>query len=1059
VELIDAASRELAGTLTGHAGAVNTILFSADGARLIAAGGEPGLFGEARLWSLEAGAGAAEWLRTIRGHQDALYAAALSPDGSLLATAGYDQGIRLWETSSGLELREISGHHGAVFDLAFRAGGRVLASASADRTVKLWEARSGLRLDTFSQSFKELHAVAFSPDGRRLAAGGADNRIRLWQVSEGAEEGTNRLLQSRFAHEGAILELAFSPDGRRLASSADDRSVKLWDAASLSELHVLEPQPDWPVALAFSADGATLLAGRLDGTIGWYHAPSGLPLRLAAAPRPPAASILRGAAGAAALLAGALAAEEKTETPPPRPEVTGVEPRGLERGRSARVKLAGKHLAALTEVKVHSPGLSAALLPAAAEGTAEAWIEVSSDAALAPGAYEVSVLSAGGESNKLKLFVDDLTQVPESEPNDQRGAGPPHALPASFWGVIERRGDLDHFAFELQAGETVVLDLAAARLGSKLNAVLLFLDGAGRVIASSNDFDGSSDPLIAYQSAGGGRYFARVSDLEMKASGEHFYRLSAGVFPFVTGVFPLGITAGGAAEIELAGYNIPAGAAVRIEAPASGEVTVPLDAALFRSRGAFKVLATTGPEAVESEPNDEPAQATPIAAPGAVSGRIQRRGPQGGGDADLFRFRSEAGRRWVIETEAARRDSPIDTRIEVLDAEGRPIERLLLQAVRDSYVTFRGIDSNTNDVRLVNWEEMELNEYLYLQGEVVRLFLAPRGPDSGYGLYASQGKRRTYFDTSATAHSLDEPCYIVEPHPPGTKLFPNGLPVFTLHYENDDDGDRKLGRDSRLSFTAPAAGDYLVRVTDAGGEGGDRYAYRLIVREARPDFRVTLQGANPAVGAGSGKGFTLALERIDGFDGEVAVHIAEVPPGFRVSTPVVIEAGHLEARGTVFAEPGAAAPAADAPPPKVVAEAMVEGLKVVREVNSLGRIRLEAKPKLLVRLEAINPPGAAEIPIAPGETVPALLRIERHGHDDLVTFSVDNLPHGVIVDDIGLNGVLIRKGENERQIFLTAAKWVPETDRWCHAVEGQAGAQTSPPVLIKVRKPQAPAGR
>ena len=92
-----------------------------------------------------------------------------------------------------------------------------------------------------------------------------------------------------------------------------------------------------------------------------------------------------------------------------------------------------------------------------------------------------------------------------------------------------------------------------------------------------------------------------------------------------------------------------------------------------------------------------------------------------------------------------------------------------------------------------------------------------------------------------------------------------------------------------------------------------------------------------------------------------------------------------------------------------------------------------------------------EISIAPGQTVPARLRILRNGHDDLVTFTVENLPHGVIVDNIGLNGVLIPKGEYERQVFLTAAKWVPEQDRLCYAVENQAGKQTSLPVLLKVR--------
>jgi hypothetical protein len=98
----------------------------------------------------------------------------------------------------------------------------------------------------------------------------------------------------------------------------------------------------------------------------------------------------------------------------------------------------------------------------------------------------------------------------------------------------------------------------------------------------------------------------------------------------------------------------------------------------------------------------------------------------------------------------------------------------------------------------------------------------------------------------------------------------------------------------------------------------------------------------------------------------------------------------------------------------------------------------------------------AEITIAPGQIVPVWLKTRRHGYEDLITFTVENLPHGVIVDNIGLNGILIPKGENERRIFLNAAKWVPDTDRLCFAIENQAGRQTSRPVLLHVRRSTGP---
>ena len=92
-----------------------------------------------------------------------------------------------------------------------------------------------------------------------------------------------------------------------------------------------------------------------------------------------------------------------------------------------------------------------------------------------------------------------------------------------------------------------------------------------------------------------------------------------------------------------------------------------------------------------------------------------------------------------------------------------------------------------------------------------------------------------------------------------------------------------------------------------------------------------------------------------------------------------------------------------------------------------------------------------EITISHGQTVPAWLKVRRNGHKELVTFQVDNLPFGVIVDNIGLNGVLIPKEDNVRDIFLTCAKWVQPMDRLCYAIEQNAGRQTSRPLLLKVR--------
>ena len=1007
VRLVALDSRQTVRTLNGHRGNVAEVVFSADGTRLVSAAGEPGLFGELKIWNPADGA----LVRTIVGHAESLYACAISPDGKWIASGGYDQQIKLWDAATGQELRTFVGHNGAIYGLAFSPSGKLLASASADRTVKLWDVASGARLDTFGQPLKEQYAVSFSPDGKRVAGGGVDNRIRVWQISDSAKEGTNSLVLTRFAHEGAIVRLAYSRDGKTLVSSAEDRTVRVWNAEQVVERQSLETQPDWPSALALAPDNNTLLVGRLDGSFALYNADSGQVL------------------------------------PPPKPELASLWPRGVERGKPTQVRLSGKHLLGASGVQFNNPQLTGRVLPDQQERADELLVEISPAAELTRGGYQLSIVTPGGTSAPLGVEVDDLPQLAEAEPNNRPGEAAPVALPAGLWGVLASRGDVDHVGFDAKAGQTIVCELSARQFGSALNAMLTLLDPAGQVVAANNDFDGQDDPLVAYTIPKDGRYTVRINDLARAGSEKHFYRLSLGQLPFVTGCFPIGVPANQESEVQLAGFNLPADVRVKLPAAPPGEHAVPVDLNRFRTARQLTVLASTGAELLEAEPNDSPEQANSIVAPGNVNGRLWAK-DAAAADVDLFRFESKAGQTWIIETLAGRRGSPVDTKIEVLDSQGRPVERLLLQAVRDSYIEFRGIDSNGTGFRPKNWEEMDLNEYIYVQGEVVKTFRMPQGPDSDMVFYSLGGPRRCYFDTSATSHALGETVYTVEPHPAGDKLVPNGLPVFTLYYANDDDGDRTLGRDSRLAFTASADGAYLVRVSDVRHFGGDRFTYRLSVREPKPDFMATLTGAAGSVNAGSGRRLTFRADRSDGFDGDITIDIAGLPAGFTASTPLAIQAGHFEARAVLNAAADAVAPPPEAwNAVKVTARAEINGQAVVKEIGGFGQVKLEPRPNLLVRLEP------AEVTIAPGTTVTATLKVERNGFNDRIQFDVDNLPHGVIVDNVGLNGVLIPEGQSERQIFLTASKWVENLDRPFEAVATSAGAQASAPVVLHVRRP------
>jgi hypothetical protein len=400
---------------------------------------------------------------------------------------------------------------------------------------------------------------------------------------------------------------------------------------------------------------------------------------------------------------------------------------------------------------------------------------------------------------------------------------------------------------------------------------------------------------------------------------------------------------------------------------------------------------------------------------------------------------------------------------------------VLLQATKDSWLTLRSTDASNPGIRLGQFAEMDLNDYMYFNGEVLKIFRLARGPDADMVFYTRSGARRAYFNTSASGHGLDEPCYVVEPKPVGAKIIPNGLPVFTLSYANDDDSERLLGKDSRLLFTAPTKGRYLVRVSDTRGWSGEREAYRLILRPPEPDFAPSLVAKGAAsIPAGSGEQFLIQVDRKDGWEGDVRVDISGVPAGFFVSTPVVVQAGHLTATGCLYVLPETKPGTVDFSQVKLLATATVNDKPVTKSVEGFPSIAVAAPPKQALFMEpdiAGKPTGDGktvpaqpyEVTLTPGARVQVWLRVDRRGNDGLINLDVEGLPHGVIVDSIGLNGVQIRANENERDVFLSCAKWVPEQDRLIQVVTGNAranesteGLQSSFPVLLKIRKGGAP---
>ncbi|MEM6473367.1 MAG: c-type cytochrome domain-containing protein [Planctomycetota bacterium] len=442
------------------------------------------------------------------------------------------------------------------------------------------------------------------------------------------------------------------------------------------------------------------------------------------------------------------------------------------------------------------------------------------------------------------------------------------------------------------------------------------------------------------------------------------------------------------------------------------------------------------------------------------------------GQVDHYAWTARRGEVWAIDVDAESK-SRLDPFVSILDAEGQPVTRVRLQAVRDSYFTFRGKNSDqVGDFRIFNWQEMKLGEFLYAAGEVTKLHRHPRGPDSGFNVFPGEGQRWTYFGTSGTTHALGEPAYIVRPLSPGVEPLANGLPVFDLPYENDDDPMRLAGKNARLLFTAPTDGTFVASVSDTRGEGGDAFKYELRVRPATPSFKASCGKINKPIRPSAGREFSLTIDRIDGFEGEVTVDIQGLPVGLQHNFPVTIEAGQRSAVGMVWASKDQKDWKIPVEP-RLIASATIGGRHVERPGGSIGKLTFDAKPpSAVVRILPAGDSGSKRsdplttsdfqnwtLQIAPGQTVSAVVALERlPDFDGEVSFGKEeagrNASHGVYVDNIGLNGLLILAGAERREFFITADETAKPGKRTFFLKANFDGGITSHLITIEVIEPQ-----
>ena len=361
------------------------------------------------------------------------------------------------------------------------------------------------------------------------------------------------------------------------------------------------------------------------------------------------------------------------------PSLTGTTPSGVTRGRTVDLTFQGANLSGMPEILSSLP----IQYTKAENKEAAKWVvkvTLPEDAPL--GVYPIRVVSAKGVSNPVLLSIDQLPSVMEVEPNNTFEKAQAIVSPVVVEGA-SAKNDVDFYRFSGRKGQRIVVDAAAARIGSALDPTIRLITHAGKkFVASADDTPGlATDARLIATLPVDGDYVVDISDTNYAGGGSAIYRLTIGAVPLAEEVFPVVLTPGATNAIELRGGTLAKPgevirlAAVPKEVPHYGLVTMSIPATAIGGESSafeptaliqwpYKLLETDVPQVVET---DAPVVRKP-SAPIAFLGRIEKPG-----DEDRFDLAVDPGAKYRVRVEAARIGSALDGVLRVLNATGQQI--------------------------------------------------------------------------------------------------------------------------------------------------------------------------------------------------------------------------------------------------------------------------------------------------------------------------------------------------------------------------------------------------
>jgi hypothetical protein len=136
-------------------------------------------------------------------------------------------------------------------------------------------------------------------------------------------------------------------------------------------------------------------------------------------------------------------------------------------------------------------------------------------------------------TNAIAFSVDQFPEAIVRQPSFSMAAARRIKLPQILNGRIDHPGDVHFFRIDGKAGEEIVAEVEARRLGSPLDSALTLEDAHGKQLAFNDDFEDKGAALLTHQAdsrliyrfPANGAYYLQLADTQQSGGPEFTYRL------------------------------------------------------------------------------------------------------------------------------------------------------------------------------------------------------------------------------------------------------------------------------------------------------------------------------------------------------------------------------------------------------------------------------------------------------------------------------------------------------------------------------------------------------